>query len=88
MPEQAPPFGNVPPSFPPVVPPSLPGNPQLVPTRVWSDHQTPDGRTYFYNKVTKQSVWERPKDFELIMPLPIHFSGVLPPTLEQQSGSF
>ena len=26
----------------------------------WSDHKAPDGRTYFYNCVTKQSLWEKP----------------------------
>ena len=76
-PDQGSPFGNLPPGFPPV----LPGNPQLVPTRVWSDHKTLDGRTYYYNKVTKQSVWEMPKDFELVMPLPLSFSA--PPNNEK-----
>ena len=53
--------------------------PQLVPTKVWSDHTTPDGKTYYYNKVTRQSVWEKPKDFELVMPLPVNFGGGPPP---------
>lgn len=26
----------------------------------WSEHRAPDGRTYFYNSVTKQSSWEKP----------------------------
>ena len=26
----------------------------------WSEHKSPDGRIYFYNTVTKQSVWEKP----------------------------
>ena len=26
----------------------------------WSEHKAPDGRTYFYNGVTKQSAWEKP----------------------------
>ena len=51
-----------------------PGAPQLVPTRVWSEHKTQEGKIYFYNKVTKQSVWEKPKDFELVMPLPADFN--------------
>ena len=37
---------------------------------MWSDHQTPDGKVYYYNKVTRQSIWEKPKDFDLVMPLP------------------
>jgi len=26
----------------------------------WSEHKSPDGRTYFYNTVTKASAWEKP----------------------------
>ena len=26
----------------------------------WSEHKAPDGRTYFYNTVTKASAWEKP----------------------------
>ena len=26
----------------------------------WSEHKAPDGRTYFYNSVTKASAWEKP----------------------------
>ena len=26
----------------------------------WTEHKSPDGRVYFYNTVTKQSVWEKP----------------------------
>ena len=26
----------------------------------WSEHKAPDGRTYFYNNVTKASAWEKP----------------------------
>lgn len=58
-----------------------------MPTRVWSHHQTPEGRTYFYNKVTKQSVWEQPKDFELIMPLPLSFSASVPSPVSTDQGS-
>lgn len=27
---------------------------------LWSEHVTPDGRTYYYNADDKQSVWEKP----------------------------
>lgn len=27
----------------------------------WSEHKAPDGRTYYYNAVTKQSHWEKPE---------------------------
>ena len=66
-------FGSGPPAVGLPFPP--PGAPQLVPTRVWADHTTPEGKTYYFNKVTRQSVWEKPKDFELVMPLPASFGG-------------
>ena len=57
--------------------PNVGGAPQLVPARVWSEHQTPDSRVYYYNKVTRQSVWEKPKDFELVMPLPVNLAAIV-----------
>ncbi|CRK98441.1 CLUMA_CG011798, isoform A [Clunio marinus] len=27
----------------------------------WSEHKAPDGRTYYYNSITKQSHWEKPE---------------------------
>lgn len=30
----------------------------------WSEHKAPDGRTYYYNSVTKQSLWEKPDDLK------------------------
>ena len=32
--------------------------------RRWTAHTAPDGRTYYYNKETKKSVWVKPPDFE------------------------
>ncbi|KAF0695971.1 Aste57867_13243 [Aphanomyces stellatus] len=32
-------------------------------TAVWTEHKTLDGRSYYYNKQTKESVWERPEEF-------------------------
>lgn len=26
----------------------------------WTEHKSPDGRTYFYNATTRQSSWEKP----------------------------
>uniref|UniRef100_A0A1X7VJW6 Transcription elongation regulator 1 n=3 Tax=Amphimedon queenslandica TaxID=400682 RepID=A0A1X7VJW6_AMPQE len=56
----------------PGAPPPLPLGVPLIPQRVWSEHKSPDDdtRTYYYNKVTRQSSWEKPTDFELVMPLP------------------
>ncbi|RLN53433.1 hypothetical protein BBJ28_00024149 [Nothophytophthora sp. Chile5] len=31
---------------------------------VWSAHVTKEGRTYYYNRSTKQSAWEKPADFD------------------------
>lgn len=30
----------------------------------WSEHKAPDGRTYFYNSVTKVSAWEKPDELK------------------------
>lgn len=30
----------------------------------WTEHKAPDGRTYYYNNVTKQSLWEKPDDLK------------------------
>ncbi|KAF0775511.1 hypothetical protein AaE_000789, partial [Aphanomyces astaci] len=30
---------------------------------VWTEHKTKDGRSYYYNKHTKESVWEKPDGF-------------------------
>ena len=55
--------------------PGLPPGVPLIPQRVWSEHDNPEGRVYYYNKVTRQSVWDKPKDLELIMPLPADLAG-------------
>ncbi|RLU23079.1 hypothetical protein DMN91_005357 [Ooceraea biroi] len=30
----------------------------------WSEHKAPDGRTYYYNNITKQSLWEKPDELK------------------------
>lgn len=30
----------------------------------WSEHKAPDGRTYYYNAITKQSLWEKPDELK------------------------
>ena len=37
--------------------------PSQQPVKVWSQHQTPEGKLYYYNSITRQSVWEKPVDF-------------------------
>ncbi|XP_029461364.1 pre-mRNA-processing factor 40 homolog A isoform X2 [Rhinatrema bivittatum] len=31
---------------------------------LWTEHKSPDGRTYFYNIETKQSTWEKPDELK------------------------
>jgi hypothetical protein len=31
---------------------------------VWSEHTSPDGTKYYYNKVTKKSQWEKPDELK------------------------
>lgn len=30
----------------------------------WTEHKAPDGRTYYYNNITKQSAWEKPDELK------------------------
>lgn len=53
----------------------VPSGVPLVPQRVWSEHHNPEGKVYYYNKVTRQSVWDKPMDYELVMPLPANLAG-------------
>ncbi|NXD86838.1 PR40A factor, partial [Halcyon senegalensis] len=38
----------------------------------WTEHKSPDGRTYYYNTETKQSTWEKPDDLKT--PAEVNFS--------------
>ncbi|XP_053672408.1 pre-mRNA-processing factor 40 homolog A isoform X2 [Anopheles nili] len=47
--------------------PAAPGAPLVQPAAIvneWSEHKTPEGRTYYYNSITKQSSWEKPEDLK------------------------
>lgn len=46
-------FSMPPPAFPP--PPTA---------CEWTEHKSPDGRTYYYNSITKQSAWEKPDELK------------------------
>ncbi|MXQ87907.1 hypothetical protein E5288_WYG008835 [Bos mutus] len=35
-----------------------------LPKSMWTEHKSPDGRTYYYNTETKQSTWEKPDDLK------------------------
>ena len=67
--------GSIPPNISTAPLSGLPPGISLVPQRVWSEHKNPDGKVYYYNKVTRQSVWDKPKDLELVMPLPAELAG-------------
>ncbi|RWS07291.1 pre-mRNA-processing factor 40 A-like protein [Dinothrombium tinctorium] len=69
-----PPAAGIPPSAaPPVGVPFMAAVPAATTTAAatgnsttgnWSEHVTPDGRTYYYNDVTKQSLWEKPDELK------------------------
>ncbi|XP_048390413.1 pre-mRNA-processing factor 40 homolog A isoform X1 [Stegostoma tigrinum] len=40
------------------------GEEQIKKKSVWTEHKSPDGRTYFYNSETKQSTWEKPDELK------------------------
>lgn len=56
-PPMIPPFSVPPPGFGGFGPPGPPG---ATSGEQWSEHKAPDGRTYYYNSVTKQSSWQKP----------------------------
>lgn len=53
-------------------PPGFPGTEMQQPQYIvstnaeWTEHKAPDGRTYYYNNVTKQSLWEKPEELKSI----------------------
>lgn len=64
-PVHVPPIAAYPPLIPPfsVPPPGFGGAfpaPAPNPAEQWTEHKSPDGRTYYYNSVTKQSSWQKP----------------------------
>lgn len=62
--------------FPPPI--GLPVGMPVIPQRIWSEHWMPgpEGKIYYFNKITQQSVWEKPTDFDLVVPLPVGPTGV------------
>ncbi|XP_045494619.1 pre-mRNA-processing factor 40 homolog A isoform X1 [Colias croceus] len=62
------PFSMPPPGFPPFKPDLSAPAPEISPmanqNSPWSEHKAPDGRTYYYNSITKQSLWEKPDDLK------------------------
>ncbi|KAL4715590.1 hypothetical protein ACJJTC_009216 [Scirpophaga incertulas] len=68
FPPMIPPFSMPPPGFPTFKPELNAPAPDIAPmanqSSPWSEHKAPDGRTYYYNSVTKQSLWEKPDDLK------------------------
>jgi hypothetical protein len=31
---------------------------------LWTEHKAPDGRTYFYNSISKESRWDKPDELK------------------------
>jgi len=31
---------------------------------LWTEHKAPDGRTYYYNSISKESRWEKPDELK------------------------
>ncbi|CAH1185423.1 unnamed protein product [Phyllotreta striolata] len=58
FPPMVPSFSVPPPGFGNFGPPG--GATSSIPGSEWSEHKAPDGRTYYYNQVTKQSSWQKP----------------------------
>jgi len=51
--------------------PAVPAMPTVVsgptannPSLEWTEHKSPDGRTYYYNQKSKQSSWEKPDELK------------------------
>ena len=62
--------------------------PPLAP--IWSVHSLTDGRMYYFNRLTQESIWERPHDFHAlapITPLPGHHHHHQQQQQQQHAGS-
>ncbi|XP_053612309.1 pre-mRNA-processing factor 40 homolog A [Plodia interpunctella] len=68
FPPMLPPFSMPPPGFPSFKPDLNAPAPDVAPlanqSSPWSEHKAPDGRIYYYNSVSKQSLWEKPDDLK------------------------
>ena len=58
--------GQGPPRFPPFPGFSPLPPPDFMPKTIgdWTRHRLPDGQIYYYNNKSKESKWEKPKEFE------------------------
>lgn len=52
--------------FPPFMPPWMGAGggaaaPATDPSQAWTEHMSPDGKSYYFNSITQESVWEKPE---------------------------
>lgn len=57
-------FSHIPAGMPPPAPAATDINLLAEKKSDWSEHKAPDGRTYYYNSITKQSLWEKPDELK------------------------
>ena len=38
--------------------------PQMGPGCKWSEHTSPEGKKYYYNSETQESIWEKPQELK------------------------
>jgi transcription elongation regulator 1 len=57
---------GMPPGFPPPwgMPPWMGGGAGAAPTCDWTEHPSPDGKKYYYNGKTGESVWVKPQELD------------------------
>jgi len=41
---------------------AMANSPFPQPGATWQEHRTPDGRTYYYNPITKVTQWTKPEE--------------------------
>jgi pre-mRNA-processing factor 40 len=41
---------------------------------LWTEHKAPDGRTYYYNSISKESRWEKPDELKTSIEVCISFN--------------
>ncbi|EHB05327.1 Pre-mRNA-processing factor 40-like protein A [Heterocephalus glaber] len=64
MPQMMPPMGGPPMGQPGVNSMDVAAGTASGAKSMWTEHKSPDGRTYYYNTETKQSTWEKPDDLK------------------------